>query len=295
MMLYLLYRIGVFFALVLPVRFSYAMASIIAEAIYLISYKDRNAVIKNTKVVLGKAATDGEVRKIAKGVFKNFAKYLVDFFRFSKIDENYIKRFIRIEGLNHVDDSVKRGKGVILLSAHIGNWELGGFIMSILRPPLTAIVLTHQNKKINDFFTKQRKIGNQKPVEIGMGMRNCYDVLKNNGRLALLGDRDFSKTGIDIEFFGQKTIVPKGPAAFSVKLESAIVPCFMLREKDDTFRFVFEEPIFPEVTGDEKGALKRLAKKYLAVMEKYIKLYPNQWYMFRNVWNGYEVSHKPNS
>lgn len=295
MILYLLYLLGQFIACAFPLEISYGIACLISDIHFYGSQKDRKAVINNLKVILGDLPDDKKMKGMAKEVSRNFAKYLVDFFRFSIVDENYIKNFVKIEGLDNIDKGLSRGKGVIALSAHFGNWELGGYVLSLLRHPMKAVVLTHGNKKINEFFTRQRSLGNMRPVEIGMSLRSCYNVLKNNGLLALLGDRDFSKNGFQIEFFGKPTLIPKGPASFSYRLGSCIVPCFMIREEDDTFRLVFEPPIFPDTSEPEEIALKRLAKKYSAVIESYVRRYPTQWYMFREVWNNGETSMRPDT
>ncbi len=285
MILYALYRIGEFLALGLPVRVSYAMACALADLFSAVSRRDRDAVIDNIRIVAAGNADEKQIKKMARRVFRNFAKYLVDFFRFSLYDENYVKRSVRVDGLDNVDKALARGKGVIALSAHIGNWELGGHVLSMLRQPLYAVVMTHQNRKINDFFTKQRTIANMKPIEIGIGLRACYNALKSNGLLAVLGDRDFSKKGIYTDFFGKQALIPKGPAVLSYRTGAAIVPTFMIRQEDDTFRFFFEEPIIPDTDGIEEVVIEGLAKKYSQVIESYVRRYPTQWYMFRRVWN----------
>jgi KDO2-lipid IV(A) lauroyltransferase len=195
---------------------------------------------------------------------------------------------VKVEGLRHIDSGLAQGKGVIALSAHIGNWELGGQVLGQLRKPVQAVVLTHQNKKINDFFNKQRSIGKLMPIEMGMSLRVCYITLKNNGLLALLGDRDFSKNGLKINFFGRTMLMPRGPAVLSQRLGAPVVPCFMIREPDDTFKFIMEPPIFPETGKSEEEAVESLTNKYSAVIEKYVKIYPEQWYVFRDAWGNNE-------
>jgi len=285
MVLYLSYRIGLFFALALPLRTSYAMACALADIFCFFSPKDKAAVVKNLKVITGTAcAGDKEIDKMARDVFRNFAKYLVDFFRFQKIDQDYIKNFVKVEGEKNLNDALAKGKGVILLSAHMGNWELGGAIVSLIGYSLSGVVLTHQNKKINDFFTSQRLKGKMTPIEIGASLKACYRVLRENGLLALLGDRAFTKHGLVAELFGRRAIIPRGPAVFGYRIGSAIVPTFMLREKDDTFRLVFENPIFADQAQGEDQAIEDLAKKYMSVMEFFIKQDPTQWYVFKDIW-----------
>lgn len=284
MALYILYRIGVFLALALPLKFSYFMADLIGGVYCRFSSNDREAVIANLRVVLGDTITDKKLSKTARGVFKNFAKYLVDFFRFTRIDKEYIDRYIGLEGLERVDAALTRGKGAILLSAHIGNWELGAAALSLSGYPISAVVLTHQNKKINDFFTRQRMRGKMRPIEIGATLRACYRTLKGNGLLALLGDRDFTKNGLRIEFFGKIALIPKGPAVFAYREGAAILPTFMVREPDDTFRLFIDEPIYADPRKDEASAIAGLMKQYLASIESCVRKYPSQWYIFRDLW-----------
>jgi len=233
---------------------------------------------------LNRSSADEELKRIARDVFRNFAKYLVDFFRFSLIDDDYIKKFVKLDGIVNLEEALKRGKGVIMLSAHLGNWELGGYVLGKLGYPINAVVLTHKNKKVNRFFINQRFMGNFKSIEIGAALRGCYKALKGNELLALLGDRNFSNTGLMTEFFGKRALMPKGPAALALRTGSSILPTYMVREEDDTFRLIFEKPIYPEAGPDEESATERLMKRYLSSIEDAVKKRPGQWYVFKYFW-----------
>lgn len=285
MMLYFFYRTGLFIALILPIRISYAIACCLADVFYYISPTDRRTVISNLKIVLNGSVDDELIAGMAKDVFRNFAKYLVDFFRFQKIDEEYVRKNVSVEGAINIEDARAKGKGAIMLSAHMGNWELGGAVVSMIGYPISAVVLTHKNKRINDFFTSQRLKGNMKPIEMGASLKSCYRVLRNNELLALLGDRDFTKNGLAVDFFGKKAMMPKGPAMFSYRLGSPIVPVFLIRDPDDTFRFLIEKPIACAPGLDEEAAVKELTERCSRVIEAYVKKYPTQWFVFRNIWN----------
>ena len=295
MILYLLYRLGVLLATVMPLGISYYFASVCADIAYHLSPRDRQAIHDNLAIVLDGRVENARFEAMAKEVFRNFAKYLVDFFRFSKVDQAYVKKYVHVKGLENVDQALSKGKGCIMLSAHIGNWELGGTILPFLGYPMSAVVLTHQNKLINDFFTRQRLIGKFTPIEIGISLKACYTVLKSNNLLALLGDRDFTKNGIYIDFFGHPALMPRGPAALSYRTGSAILPTFMIREPDDTFTLSIGAPIYPHTTKDghrgnvshdeEERVVKELAGQYLPAVEACIRKYPTQWYAFRSIWN----------
>jgi len=282
-MLYVMYRLGIFLAMSLSLKSAYGVACAVADLWFLIAYADREAVRCNLKKITG-LNKKGELNLMTRQVFRNFAKYLVDFFRFQKIDNEYIKSFVKVEGIEYLHEALARGKGVILLSAHIGNWELGALVVSALSKPVTAVALTHGDKRINDFFTKQRMVGKVKPIEIGMSLRSCYGTLKNNGLLALLGDRDFSKNGLEIDFFGSPALIPRGPAVFAARLDAEMVPAFMVREKDDTFRLIFERRLEKPSAGGEDERIEEIMEGYVSVIERYVRMYPTQWYMFRRAW-----------
>ena len=282
-MLYYCYKFGKWLALTLPIKVGYKFASFAAYVYYLFAKSDKIGMRENLSIVLG-TGDQKLINKHIKNVFKNFAKYLIDFFRFSKINKEYIDEFVSFEGKENLDKVLAKGKGGILLSAHLGNWELGGAVVGSAGYSLYAIVLDHKDKRINDLFLNQRSMCGVTVISIGVQLRNCFKILRENNFLAIAGDRDFSNHGTEVDFFRHPTVLPRGPAFFSLRTGAPIVPTFLVRKPDDTFKMYFGEPIEPENTGDSKKDLKNIMKKYIAVIEKHIASYPDQWYAFKKVW-----------
>lgn len=283
MLNYVLYRIGQFIALHLPLKISYRIATFCSDLHYLVANKDRKYVKENLKAIFPEKSSR-EIRRIRIRMARNFAKYLVDFFRFEKFDISYIKKNIRIENINYFDEAISKNKGVIVLTAHLGNWELGGVVVALLGYPFWVVALPHKEKKVNDFFNFQRESKGIKVIPLGRAVRKSLDILKNNGLLALVGDRDFTGKGLIMDFFDKPAILPEGPAALSLKTGASIVPGFMLRNPDDTFTLRIEKPIEFSSTGKKDEDMKQLMKKYVKIFEQYIRRYPDQWYMFRRFW-----------
>jgi len=285
---YILYKIGILLVFFPPLKVAYRIATFISDVYFLASKKDRRIVMNNLKAILEDSLTnksDKEIFLMARNVFRNFAKYLVDFFRSSKMKDSFIDKNIHIKNVRYLDEALKKGRGIIALSAHLGNWELGAILISKLGYPLNAVVLDHKNKKVNDLFVGQRRGSAIKVISTGAMLRKCFQALKKNELLALLGDRDFSNHGMELTFLGKKTTIPKGPAALSIKTGAAIVPVFLLRNPDDSFDLVFDEEIAHQVTGDFDSDLEILTKKVIGLLEDYIKRYPEQWCMFGKFWN----------
>ncbi len=280
---YLLYRVGQFLALALPLRCAYGLAVFVSDVRYLFADKDRRAVKGNLSAIFPDK-TPQEICRIRRRMFRNFAKYLVDFFRHSKIDREYIARCIKIENLQYFDEALASGKGTVVLTAHLGNWELGGVVMGLLGYQPWVVALPHKSKKVDDFFNAQREVAGTKVIPLGRAVRTCLHLLKENKMIALVGDRDFTEKGAVVDFFGKPTILPEGPAALSLKTGAPIVAGFMVRNPDDTFTLRLEKPIAYVGSGNDGRDIPALLNCYKVIIERYIREYPDQWFMFRRFW-----------
>ncbi len=283
MLNYYIYRIGKFIALVLPLRLVYALAVFLADLHYLFAFRDRRFVKENLRRIFPQKSLH-DLRKLSRMVFRNFAKYLADFFRFEKLNQQFIKQNIKLENLHYFDEALAKGKGVVVLTAHLGNWELGGVVIAQLGYPFWAVALPHKSKKVNAFFDAQRNSKGVKVIAMGKAVRSCITEIKNNHMVALVGDRDFTEKGIAIDFFGLPTHFPEGPAALSLLTGAPIVPGFMLRNADDSFTLRIDKPIEFVPTQDKAKDLKSLVTLCKNIFEDYIRKYPEQWYVFRRFW-----------
>ena len=280
---FIIYKIGEFVALHLPLKAAYALAGFISDLQFLFSRKDRVIVQGNLKKIL----TAEETKRLnyhTREVFRNFGRYLVEFFRFPLVDREFIEKNISLEGFSYADEALKKGKGAVAVTAHIGNWELAGIVMAILNYAVLAIVLPHKNSRVNKFFDGRRLLKGMKIAPLGKAAQFCLKGLKDNMIVAIAGDRDFIQTGVIVDFLGLKSQIPRGPAALSLKTGAPIIPAVLIRTKENKFRFIYEKPIEYIPTNNKEEDILNLTKEYLKVIEAYIKKYPNQWLMFREFW-----------
>ena len=282
---YYLYQIGYYIIRSLPLKAAYAMAICLADCHYFISQQDRRAVEANFKVVLN---TDTVEPSMVRAVFRNFGKYLVDFFTMTKyLDANYISAHVKVANTAYLNDILAEGKGCILISAHLGNWELAGAVLSKLGYPLSVVALPHKDPRVNEFFNQQRSFFGTTVIPTTTAIRRCLEHAKANRFVAILAERDFSEHGIVMDFLGKPTLIPKGAALFSIKTGAPIVPAFFIREDNDDFHITFQKPIYPPALESNKiddEQLKPLIRQYLGTIEEQIRLYPQQWLLFREFW-----------
>ncbi|MBN2097185.1 MAG: hypothetical protein JW714_01770 [Candidatus Omnitrophica bacterium] len=287
-MLYLGYKIGELVAQGLPLDSAYFIADIAGRVYYWLSKKDRDIVINNMKVVLN-SKTDSldQVLRSSKMVFVSFGRYLVEFFRAPKIDLEFVKQKVIFEGKENLEQALSLRKGVLLVSAHLGNWEFGGIFLSLLGYKINAIAWSHQQKAVNDLFVQRRKNKGVRVIPLGTAIRRVFSALKNNEMVGLLGDIDYlhPDQGIKVKFFGQDAVMPQGPAVFSIKCGSPIIPVAVVRIADNRFKLILEKPIIYHPSSNQEADVMNLTQQVALALEFFIAQYPEQWFMLRPRWS----------
>ncbi len=279
MIKFLLYRFVQMIIHCVPRKTAYLIAQSISDLHYRFSTADREAVIDNLRQIM---QTQGDVSAQAREVFRNFGRYLVDFFFMYRVNKQFVERNVTFEGKENLDRAVARGKGIIILTAHIGNWEMGAAVLSEMGHKMTVIALPHKERSVNDLFNRQRMKHGVTIVPISVAIRKCIEALRQGQMVALLGDRDFGSFGTPMTFLGRETHIPKGAAVFACKTGATILPAVVIPNGDGTFRTCFAEPIIPPAgKTDEKAAVRELVKKGAVAIEAIIRQVPTHWLMFR--------------
>jgi Kdo2-lipid IVA lauroyltransferase/acyltransferase len=282
--MWLLYHFFAFLVLHLPKRASFALAHCLALCQYWTTPSLKRRLRANLSQVLketGRSQT--ELNGLVREGYLNFGRYLHELYSVPRIDREFLKHHLEIRGKENLDQAFRQGRGVISLSAHLGNWELAGIFAALLGYPITVAVLPHRGPVMNHFFMKRRKVKGVKVAVLGKQTKRLVTALRQNELVALLGDRAFGPPYLNLKFFGKTTLLPAGPAQLAVKLESPLVPGFLVRENEKYILF-FEPPIYPDLTKNGPDAVNDLAKKSIVYLEKYIGAYPSQWLVFDYIW-----------
>jgi KDO2-lipid IV(A) lauroyltransferase len=279
---YHLYRFGHFLAKVLPMGLSTTLVMWLCDVHFCISPNDRRAVEKNLKIVCKRERIfPHEVRE----VFRNFGKYLLEFFTLQRLlGPEFVKTRVDFKNIQYLSEVLQKGRGGIIVSAHIGNWELGGAVLPFLGFPLSVVALAHKDPRVNALFNAQREAFGAKVIQADVAVRRVMEHLHKNRLVAILADRDFGGGGFEMDFLGHKSIIPKGAAFFSMRTGAPIIPLFFRRGSGGSFEVTAYPPIDPphpvngRVTDPE---LKDYIQKYLPVIESEITRDPCQWLLFR--------------
>ncbi len=281
---YISYCLAQFACRILPRRFAYWLGLRIADYFYASDHAGRQAVMSNFRQILtiqGVAASEKTLEQMARINFQYFGKYLVDFFKFARFTPAEIKRLVSFEHSEYLEQAEALGHGMILITAHLGNWELGGAILASQGRRLNAVYLPHRTNKVNSLFQKHRSQRGMQCIPLGHAARGVMEALKRKECVAMLADRDFTAHHFPISFFGKPAHLSSGPARIAIKTQAPLVPTFLLRQPDDTFLLRIYPPIVPEAG----TSIAELQERIRDVLEKEIGRNPWQWFMFDDFWN----------
>jgi KDO2-lipid IV(A) lauroyltransferase len=287
-LLYWLWRVGAALVQRLPAGFVYVCAVIGGELVYLLWRSKREIAKHNLAVVLGLPQDHPKVAGVARRTFRNFGKYLTEIMRFPRLRPADLDRLVRIEptSLEHLRRAREYGKGVIFVSMHWGNFELGGARIAH-EIPLTVVADELENQRLMDFLVTNREHKNVVILPPEGSARRVLAALKRNemvGFMMDLGPRALELDNVPAQFFGRATAFPTIAAALARVSGAAIVVAGVKRQRDNTFVGTAQPPLF---VGRSKAAAQDLERATQAIvqrLESMIRPDPDQWYIFRPMW-----------
>jgi KDO2-lipid IV(A) lauroyltransferase len=273
----------------LPIRLSYWIGARIGDIIYLFWHEHSGNAVSNMLRVLGPDARPAAIKRAARQSFHNYIQVLIDFIRIPHMNIHAIEAEVQGQGWEHLEAARARGKGVIVVASHSGNWDYAGAMLGKYQFQATAIADPFQPKRLDEFvITQRQRMGiHTYPAEAG-SVRQLLMALKRNELVILHVDRPVPGEGVEVQFFGESAWVPSGPATIALKTGAAIVPGYFIRDPNNRHGFVgaFSAPIDYQafLTGDKERDIQRISQEIMAYMEDVIREHPTQWYMFRRMW-----------
>jgi lauroyl/myristoyl acyltransferase len=265
------------------------IADQVIEAFIALRPKYMDAVCGNMAQVLGLPLAHPEVRRMALLTIRQHAYSWVDFFRFGQrpVEEGW-RLLNRIEGLDRLEASLAEGRGVILLTAHLGSVEVAGTLLRARGIPLHAVYKPDRFEAVERLRRRMREQSTVVGIPVGQafGTLPLVKVLREGGLVDMQGDRDFSLNGLPIPFCGREAFFPRGPWELAAMTGAAIIPAFFFSDEEHRFEVHFEAPI--HVTGARGARMAEIEqgmRRYVAHLETLVKARPDQWYCFYPFWD----------
>ncbi len=192
-------------------------------------------------------------------------------------------------GFEHFEKARALGKGIILVTGHLGNWELGGTLLALRGLPMTVITLEEPSTELTRWRDELRQRLGIKTITVGPGHDFAFvemmNVLRRNEILAMLVDRPYADTGARVKFCGRDTPFSTAPALLWQHTGAAVVPAFVLQESGGRYISFADAPLDFQSHEDKRAALVKNTQHLATHFEDIIRKYPEQWFNYVPIWN----------
>lgn len=281
---YILFLSFSFLCQVLGLSLSRKLSSLITFIFFYIIPIRKDVVFDNLNHAFP-ALSEKEIKNIAYGSYKNFAITLIEILSLPRINKAQIKNVVKLNNLELVERKEKEKNGLILLTAHFGNWEYCAISTGVnLNKNLSVVVKSQRNTFVNSWMNKARTRLTNEVVPLGISIRNIYQVLLNKGIIGLVADQRGPEESIKLDFFGRKTSVYTGPAILSLKMNSPIIYGVAVRQPDYSYKVDFTEISREDLPNDYEQKVKILSERFLIQLEESIRKNPDQWLWMHKRW-----------
>jgi Kdo2-lipid IVA lauroyltransferase/acyltransferase len=254
---------------------------------YLLTRERRRGIRANLRVVTGR----GAVELLVFSTYYKFARNWCDIMLMMRLRGERLERLIAPRGSGKpLDDALARGNGAILITPHLGNWELGGLGLAERGYRINVMTFREPDEKVNamrEQVRRERGIGFiyvDRDATSPLAIIEAVNALRRNEVVALLGDRDGSAHTQQREFFGRSTSVPVGAAYLALASGAPILPVFIPLEGGRYATYMEEAIYLSGHHGEHAEVIRTGTDKVLRVFETYIRRYPDQWYNLFDYW-----------
>ncbi|MEK6727107.1 MAG: lysophospholipid acyltransferase family protein [Candidatus Omnitrophota bacterium] len=276
---------------IIPERYLYGFARKITFLGYIFAVKQRKTALESLSAAFGREKSADEISQIAKDCFTYMARSAVELM-FLIDKPQLLKKRIHLMNKEHLDEALVKGNGVILISAHFGNFPLLLAKLSLEGYKASGIMRPMRDERVEKIFVKKRQKYNVKTI-YSQPRSVCVEMvirtLRNNEVVFIPIDQNFGTGGVFVDFFGQKAATATGPVVLAQRTKAALLPCFIIRQPDDTHRIVFEPQLELEEGKTPQETVLINIQRLTNIIESYIRKYPAEWGWIHRRWKSKPV------
>jgi len=268
----------------IPLRWRIHLFTGLAFVFYHLLSRRRLIALHNLKSAFPeKSMTD--IILIAKGVYRNMAVVAAEFFNIPWLTKDCIREMVEVEGLEHCVEAMKKKRGLLMISAHFGNWELQAIAVSLFFHPMSFLYRPLDNQFLDRLVTSVRSSTGNSPLVKNKAMRKMLRTLKANGMIGLLIDQNWSwQEGVFVDFFGRPACTSDGLARLAIHTEAPVIPTFMVRQENGKYKLIIREAVELVNTGEQEKDVLINTQNYTRIIEDMIRQYPDQWLWVHQRW-----------
>jgi lauroyl/myristoyl acyltransferase len=289
-----IYRANVGLAKAVPLSLAYHVSRPISDIFHWLWTSKREGARRNYARMLGTSPDDERVKRLTRSCFRNFGKYIVELFHVQGWSQEKLDRLVARHGEEHFAEAKAYGRGIIFASAHMGSIEVASAMVLLEGFRITSVMARLRPKLLMDWIILCRaKMGITLHQAEGTG-RQLVRALRRGEMVALvvdIGYRD-DNCGVPVDFLGHRTYFPAGPARLARLSGAPIIFGTALRLPGNRFAVFASPPILADRTKDAEADIRNTTQKVVDIFQEFVRRYPDQWYVFRDMWPNHEPAHE---
>ena len=267
-----------------PYRVLMGAGWVLGNLYYLLIKKERERAVSQLMTSL--KMSEAETHKTVRASFVNLARNVLEILYMPHLNEQNFTQYIEIDHLERMKAALAEGKGVVVLTGHIGTWEWLSASFTLNGLPVTAIAKPQPNIQYTQVLDDLRATIHVEIFSRGTSeLLAAARALKSGKILGFLADQDAGPGGCFTEFLGRTASTPMGPAVFARKFDAPVLPAFILRQPNGKHKVVIGEIMHYEDHGDPDKDLEAFTVKMTKIVDKIIRENPTQWLWFQKRWN----------
>jgi KDO2-lipid IV(A) lauroyltransferase len=284
---YFAYRAGALVAQVTPPRLGRALATGVGRVLLVAMPGRRHMAARHMRRASGGALQGAALRAAVAATFDSYARYWLEMFRLPhETRRGDLATHFDVEGYEHVEAGIAAGHGVILALPHLGGWEYAGaWVTHDKGQRLLVVVEPVEPPDLFEWFVEVRAAMGMEVVALGPKAAGAsLRALRDNWLLALVCDRDLRGDGVEVEFFGEKTTMPAGPATLALRTGAVIVPVAVYFRPRGGHHAVVRPPLDTTRRGTVRDDVVRITQSLATEFEGLISAEPQQWHLVQPNW-----------
>ena len=268
----------------IPLSVRRSIATNMARLAYYLLVKHKLITIHNLSRAFPQKSPD-EILKIAKASYVSFGLVVAEFSSILELTEHNLHQWVTIKGLDHYAEACRKGKGVLLFSAHFGNWEIGNAALAILTKPFIFVYRRLDSPFLEEAITYVRSSCGNTSLDKKNAMRPMIRALKKGTTINLLIDQNVALyDGVFVNFFGRPACTTSGLALLAMHTGAPVLPVFTTRMPDAKYLMEIGSEVQVSCSGDRNADVLENTQNFTKMIEDHIRRYPEQWFWVHQRW-----------
>lgn len=269
----------------LPEPLAFALGRLLGRLWYALDARHRRIARENLARAFGSRTTAAEREAIVRNHFVHLGYTFVETCRLCGLSAARLERVVRVEGLEHLQRARERGRGVVLVAAHFGSWEVLGRAMPLLGESVAFVARPLDNPFLETWIAGIRTAGGNQVIQKQDALRHVVERLRRGGTVGMLIDQNVAREhGVFVDFFGTPACTTTAAALAARRTGAALVPVVCPRRAPGWFTVRIGKEIPVAVTGDHRRDILATTAEATAVLETFIREHPEQWFWVHRRW-----------